>query len=144
MKPLKEGPFLELLNIFSEAPPFYMYILKDSHNYVFMEKRYRCLLFYLESTARRSSISIISKGTEKNIHRVQNISFHVSRLRTSTWSTFATFAENLNLRETFCDTRLNKSEIWVCSNLLFRLAWGGTGGVASHDLMLITHRNLNI
>ena len=57
-----------------------MYILKDSHNYVFMEKRYRCLLFYLESTARRSSISIISRGTEKNIHRVQNISLSLFKI----------------------------------------------------------------
>ena len=100
-----------------------MYIVKDSHNYVFMEKRQRCLLFYLESTARRSSISIISQETEKIFIESKIYHFHCSRLRTSTCSTFAKFAENLNLRESF-DARLNKSEIWVCSNVS-RLAWGG-------------------
>ena len=61
-------------------PPSCMYIVKDSHNYVFMEKRQRCLLFYLESTARRSSISIISQETEKNIHRFQNVSFSLFKI----------------------------------------------------------------
>ena len=53
---------------------------KGSCNYVFMEKRHRCLLFYFESTIRRHSISIIFPGTKMNIPRAQNWLSNLSQI----------------------------------------------------------------